>query len=100
MVFSERYKDLIDVGHGEAKDNICGKIVFVVKEEITNVLAYFAEPALIKPDRYDSYEVNTNAFSLAIEKLNKIIGFSVIPLKRNVFDGCNNEDVFGNIFTP
>ena len=26
MIFSERYKELIDVGHGEAKDNICGDI--------------------------------------------------------------------------
>lgn len=100
MVFSERYKELIDVGHGEAKDNICGEIAFVVKKEIAKVLADFAEPAIIKPDRYDSYEVHTSAFRLAIDKLNEIIGFSVITLTRNVFDGCNNQDVFGNIFTP
>lgn len=100
MVFSERYKDLIDIGHGEAKDNICGEIAIAVKKEIAEVLSDFAEPTITKPNRYDSYEVHTSAFRLAIDKLNEIAGFSVISLTRNVFDGCNNQDVFGDIFTP
>lgn len=100
MAFSERYKDLIDIGHGEAKDNICGEILTAVKKEISEVLSNFAEPTITKPNRYDSYEVHTSAFHLAIDKLNEIAGFSVISLTRNVFDGCNNQDVFGDIFTP
>jgi hypothetical protein len=100
MAFSERYKDLIDIGHGEAKDNICGEIPTAVKKEISEVLSNFAEPTITKPNRYDSYEVHTSAFHLAIDKLNEIAGFSVISLTRNVFDGCNNQDVFGDIFTP
>ena len=100
MVFSERYKDLIDVGHGESKDYICGEITFPAKKEISEVLSDFAEPTIIRPNRYDSYEVNTNAFHLAIDKLNEIIGFQVIPLTRNVFDRYTDQDVLGSIFTP
>lgn len=100
MVFSERYKDLIDVGHGESKDYMCGEITFAAKKEIFEVLSVFAEPTIIRPNRYDNYEVNTNAFHLAIDKLNEIIGFQVMPLTRNVFDGYTDQDVFGNIFTP
>jgi hypothetical protein len=77
MIFSERYKDLIDVGHGEYKDYICGEITFAAKMEIFEVLSNFAEPAIIRPNRYDSYEVNTNALHLAIDKLNEITGFQV-----------------------
>lgn len=100
MVFSQRYKDLIDIGHGEAKDNICGEIAFAVKKEIAEVLTDFAEPTTTKPNRYDSYEVHTSAFSLAIDKLNEIAGSPVISLTRNIFDGFNNQNIIGNIFTP
>lgn len=100
MVFSERYKDLIDVGHGESKDYICGEITFAIKKKIFEALSDFAEPVTIFPNRYDSYEVRTSAFHIAIDKLNEIIGFPVISLTRNVFDGCENQDIFGNIFTP
>jgi len=100
MFFSERYKDLIDVGHGEAKDYICGEITFAVKKKIFDVLSDFAEPATIFPNRYDNYEVRTSTFHIAIDKLNEISGFPVIPLTRNIFDRCKNQDVFGSIFTP
>lgn len=33
MIFSERYKELIDVGHGEAKNNICSEIEMVQKKK-------------------------------------------------------------------
>ena len=36
MLFSERYSDLIDVGHGEPVDNICNDIV-VTMMSLTNM---------------------------------------------------------------
>jgi hypothetical protein len=100
VIFSKRYKNLIDVGNGEAKDNICGEIAFVVKKEIASVLRNFAEPAIIKPYRYDNYQIQTDALHLAIDKLNEIMGFPVVQLRRNIFDGWDNQDVISNIFTP
>lgn len=100
MIFSERYKELIDVGHGEPKDYICGEIKFAVRKKIVKVLSDFAEPATILPDRYDNYEVHTNAFRIAIDKLNEAKGFQAITLTRNVFDNNYNQDAFSSIFTP
>ncbi len=100
MVFSKRYKDLIDIGHGEPKDNICGEIGFAVKKEIKKVLEKFAEPKIIKPYRYNSYEQQKSAYRLAIEKFNEIIGFPVIPIERNIFNEYSNQDILSSIFTP
>lgn len=100
MIFSERYKDLIDVGHGESKDYICGEIAFAVKKKISEVLFDFAEPTIIKPNRYDNYEFYTNAFNIATGKLNEIVGVPVIQLRKNMFDEFKNQDIFGSIFTP
>ena len=100
MIFSERYKDFIDVGNGECKDIICGEITLNVKKKITNVLVDFAEPIKLRPYRYDNYELNSNALQQAIEKLNEIKGFPVIQLERNIFDGCNEQDDLWGIFTP
>lgn len=100
MVFSKRYKDLIDIGHGEPVDNICGEIAFSIKKEIAEILKDFAEPITIITNRYDSSEIYKNAHLLAIEKLNKNIGMPVIQTHWNVFDGYIDQDIFGSIFTP
>lgn len=100
MIFSERYKDLIDVGHGEAKEYICGEITIFIKEKIFGILSHFAEPVKIKPNRYDNYEVSTTAFQLAIDELNKIRGIPVISFRRNIFDGLDDQDAWKSIFTP
>jgi hypothetical protein len=100
MVFSQRYKDLIDVGHGESKDYICGEITYDVKKKIGEVLVEFAEPAILRPNRYDSYEVSTDAFHIAVENLNNITGFPAVQFTRNVFDGYNDKDILGSLFTP
>jgi hypothetical protein len=100
MIFSERYRDLIDVGHGEAKEYICGEIPFPIKEKTFAILLRFAEPVSIKPNRYDNYEVNTTAFQLAVDELNEIKGFPVISLTHNIFDGLDNRDAWKDIFAP
>ena len=100
MIFSERYSDFIDVGHGESKDYLCEEITCDLKKRISEVLFHFDEPAIIRSNRYDNYETYSSAFNLAAEKLNKAIGFPVIQFNRNIFDEVKNQDVFSGIFTP
>ena len=71
MLFSERYSDLIDVGHGEPVDNICNDIDDATKAELSGTMREFAEPQKIYPDRYSSYDVTTTALELAIDKFDK-----------------------------
>ncbi len=91
---------MIDIGHGEPVDNICGEFAFSIKKEIAEILKDFAEPITIMTNRYDSSEAYKNAHLLAIEKLNKNIGFPVIQTHWNVFDGHIDQDYYGSIFTP
>ena len=88
MVFSQRYSDFIDVGHGESKDFICGEVPYNVKKEIGVVLTQFAEPTILRPNRYDNYEINT------------IVGFTALNFTKNVFDGYDEIDPIGSLFTP
>ena len=87
MLFSERYNDLIEFGNGESKDHICGKIEYSVKEKIAAVMYDFAEPTIIRPNRYDSYEERTTALHLAVQAFNDVKGVPYISLTHNVFDG-------------
>lgn len=102
MVFSQRYKDLIDVGRGESKDYICGEIPFDIKSKIAETMLKFAEPAIIYPNRYDSFEVRTTAFEQAVQKLTEIIDFPTHPNSDFVCNTMENADasVIGSIFTP
>ncbi len=99
MLFSERYNDLIEFGNGEAKDHICGEIEYSVKEKIAAVMNDFAEPTIIRPNRYDSYEVRTTALHIAIENFCDAKGAPYISLTHNVFDGPAHNPLAA-AFTP
>lgn len=99
MLFSERYSSLIEFGNGESKDYICGEIEYQVKEKIASVMYDFAEPTVIHPNRYDSYEERTTALNLAIQTLNDKKGAPYISLHYNIF-GCPTYNPLAAAFTP
>lgn len=99
MLFSERYNDLIEFGNGESKDHICGEIEYSVKEKIAAVMYDFAEPTIIRPNRYDSYEERTTALHLAVQAFNDAKGVPYISLTHNVFDGPAYNPL-ASAFTP
>ena len=66
MLFSERYRDKIGYGAGEPVDHICEDVSQKVKCELSGVMHDFAEPAVIYPNRYDSYDVRTTALEIAV----------------------------------
>lgn len=99
MLFSERYAELIKEENGEFVDNICGPISDDVKADISRTMREYAEPAVIYPNRYDSYEIRTTALEIAINSFNEIKGTSYITLKHNVFDGPM-YDHLAAAFTP
>lgn len=99
MIFSERYKELIEFGNGESKDNICGNVNFEIKKKIASILLQFAEPVKIRPNRYDDYEVTTSAFELAVDKLNNALRFPIIKIDILGFYG-EATAMIGCVFTP
>ena len=54
-LFSERYKELICYGNGEAIDNISGNVSYNAKKHLCKVMNEFAEPMRIQRNRYDSW---------------------------------------------
>ena len=65
ILFSERYKDKIDYGHGQAVDRICDDVTYEVKCKLSDVMHDFAEPQILHPNRYNNYEVTTDALEQA-----------------------------------
>lgn len=98
MIFSERYKELIDVGHGESKDNICGEIEFNIKKKIAEILVRFAEPKKYQVSRYDNLEEETTALESAIERLSDILGYSIINMLP--YGMADVESALASVFTP
>ncbi len=101
MIFSERYKDLVNVLEGNLiVDKICGNdIDFNIRQKLVFLLSTFNEPQTIQLDRYDTTNIaQTDAFFQAISKFiytrNKIpvndIGYAMQLVSSqslgNIFD--------------
>lgn len=99
MLFSERYSNLIEFGDGMPKDHICGEIEYQAKEKIASVMYDFAEPIVIHPNRYDSYEERTDVLHLAVQVFNDEKGAPYISLTHNIYDGPA-FDPLASAFTP
>lgn len=99
-LFSERYKDLIDYGHGEAVDNISNNIDYRAKKHICRIMQNFREPIQYQPNRYHNWTEKTNALDVAINRLNEFMDTPVIDLKSAMFSLSSEEEIFANYFTP
>ena len=99
-LFSERYKELISYGNGEAIDNISGNVGYNAKKHLCKVMFEFAEPMRIQRSRYDSWLDNTDALTEAISYLNEYMEIPVIDLRAVDFSPCPKEELLASFFTP
>lgn len=99
-LFSERYKALIDFGHGTSVDNISSNVEFTAKKHLCKVMFKFAEPSRIQRSRYDNLVDNTDALTEAISRLNEFLEIPLINLSMYEFSGTSQEDVLASQFTP
>lgn len=74
MLFSERYDE-----------NICDELDIKVKGKIADLMCKFAEPQIDFPNRYDNFEVRTDALSSAISAFEEQKNFSFCS-------SCYNEN--------
>lgn len=96
MLFSERYKDKIECGNGQPSDFFFEDVKYDVKCKISDVMHQFAEPTIIRPNRYNDFEIKTDAFIVAIETFNEKIGKELISI--DVFGDCSYD--MGCLTTP
>lgn len=99
-LFSERYKELISFGNGDAIDNISGNVGYNAKKHLCKVMFEFAEPMRIQRSRYDNWTDNTDALKEAISHLNEYMEIPVIDLSSAMFSPCPVEELLASYFTP
>lgn len=99
-LFSERYKELISYGNGDAIDNISGNVGYNAKKHLCKVMFEFAEPMRIQRSRYDNWTDNTDALKEAISHLNEYMEIPVIDLSSAMFSPCPAEELLASYFTP
>jgi len=91
-LFSQRYKEMIRYGDGEAD--------YAAKKHLCEVMFEFAEPMRIKRNRYDNWIDNTDALSEAIADLNRFMDIPVIDMRAASFSPCPQEELLAAYFTP
>lgn len=99
-LFSERYKALIDFGHGTSVDNISSNVEFSAKKHLCKVMFEFAEPMRIQRNRYDNWVDNTDALTEAISRFNEFLEIPLVNLSMYEFSGTSQEDLLASQFTP
>lgn len=88
MIFAKRYENLIFHGE-EIEDKICGFIEYTIREQLVAIMQKFAQPILLRPDRYDqSYTEETDALIEACKSFNAIMGRPYL--------GYNPYNMYGN----
>lgn len=101
MIFSQRYKDLIDISNEDQRDVICGNIDFAAKQKIAVVLEKFREPQTYHPNRYNDYGERTDALEIAVNKLKESIRYPVANLAARDFSCLvSTETIVTAMLTP
>ncbi len=77
MIFSKRYYDLIYDKNGKLLNDFCQELEYGIKEKIASIMIYFAEPQIFTPNRYDNYQVSTDALTSAVNAFNDILGWTM-----------------------
>ena len=98
MIFSKRYKELVDFGNGESVDNICGEIGNKARKELAGTMMDFSEPQKYQPNRYDNYTVDTDALQSAVDRLNNEYDYPIVHVRD--FRGDISWDFLACKFTP
>lgn len=99
-LFTNRYEELIQTTNGQLVDNICGEIDYKTQESLVSIMIKFEEPSIMKPNRYDNYEVKTDALRLAIERFITIVGYQAIDVNTDSLFDISYKDQLASIFIP
>ena len=91
MIFTQRYKELIFDEEGITIDGFCDDLEYRIKEKLADVMTRFAEPQKFKPNRYDNYEITTDALKSAIHEYEEVKGCPLIYHNHNYSGYASSE---------
>lgn len=97
MLFSERYKSLIEYGNGLPVDQISNIVSHKAKKHLAQVMFKYQEPMQYRPSRYDNWTENTDALEEATQRLNKFLDIDAI---NSGDPPITEEQGVAGMFTP
>lgn len=99
MIFSERYKDLVNhIENGCIVDKMCGNVDWRTRHDLVYLLRTFNEPKDVPLDRYDKTKIyKSDAYSIAAHKFFYIRNRTP-HVSRDEIDNLITAQSLGNIF--
>lgn len=100
MLFTHRYHGQVVLKEEPYVDLICTNVTSDTQKKLVAELVRFSEPQIWQPNRYDDYQINTDAMYMALKRLNAFHTFTVVQL--NAFGEFGNRYVseIERLFTP
>ncbi len=97
-LFSMRYASFIDLTVEPPVDTITPSLDLNAKTALSVILRGFQRDTVYQPNENDSWTVNTDTLSLAIVRLNKYRGFSVVETEN--YRAVLISNTFQSLFAP
>lgn len=92
MLFTHRYYGQVILRREPYVDLICNNVTSDTQKKLVAELVRFSEPQIWQPNRYDDYQISTDAMYMALRRLNEFHAFTVVKL--------NVSEEFGNRYIP
>lgn len=100
MLFTHRYCDPVQMENSTPVDLICTDVTGKVKKSLISALIEFSELQKWKPNRYDNYEITTDAMFMALRRLNEMHETPVVVLNETGPFGNRYSTRLESIFNP
>lgn len=100
MLFTRRYCGLVQTDNNTPVDLICADVTKKAKKSLISALIEFSQLQKWKPNRYDNYEITTDAMFMALQRLNEVHETPVVALDETGPFGNRYSTRLESIFNP
>lgn len=100
MLFTHRYRGQVVIQEEPYIDLICNSVTADTQKKLVAELVHFSEPQIWQPNRYDDYQINTDAMYMALRRLNEFHAITVVQLNASGEYGNRYVSELEALFTP
>lgn len=100
MLFTHRYRGQVMLDNIPYVDLVCTAVTADTQKRLVAELVRFSEPQVWQPNRYDNYQVSTDAMYMALMRLNELHDVTIVELNAAGQYGNRYITQLENLFTP
>lgn len=100
MLFTHRYRGQVMLDNIPYVDLVCTAVTADTQKRLVAKLVRFSEPQVWQPNRYDNYQVSTDAMYMALMRLNELHDVTIVELNAAGQYGNRYITQLENLFTP